>query len=233
MSDDAVVPVRTGKAGRRTNAVIAIDGPTRQRILDAATALFASKGYHATGVSEIGAAVGLGKGALYHHIQSKEKLLFEISEALVADMVVSARCILELDLPPLAKLYRLADDLLQNLAMHRSRWVVSLYESRALSEPRRQELIRRRDEYEQIWAQVLDDCAAAGLISPVSAVRRRGIVGLLNSTYMWLDPEGPVPIAEVAEQYVDLILNGLRPEPSALLAPGPFAISAGTPRSRC
>jgi AcrR family transcriptional regulator len=50
---------------------------TKERILGAAIALFAAKGYAATTVAEIEAAVGLspGSGGLYRHFPSKEALL--------------------------------------------------------------------------------------------------------------------------------------------------------------
>ncbi|RYF44809.1 MAG: TetR/AcrR family transcriptional regulator, partial [Comamonadaceae bacterium] len=38
----------------------------RQEIIDLAAGLFAKKGYAATGIVEIGEAVGLAKGALYY-----------------------------------------------------------------------------------------------------------------------------------------------------------------------
>jgi AcrR family transcriptional regulator len=44
---------------------------SRERILTEVTRLFVDKGYHGTGVQEISDAVGLGRGALYHHIGSK------------------------------------------------------------------------------------------------------------------------------------------------------------------
>jgi AcrR family transcriptional regulator len=206
-------PRKAGRPGRRSNADIALNGPTRDRIFETATILFARQGYNATGIAEIGRAVGLGRGALYHHIQSKDHLLYKISEALVAGMVAKGRHVLALDASPEAKLHWLARDLLDNLAANRAGWTVSLYESRALSEPRRRELIRRRDEYVEIWAEVLADCAGAGLTERVSGLRLGGIVGLLDSTYMWLDPNGKLPIHEVARQYVNLILYGLRPNP--------------------
>ncbi len=55
-------------------------GNTRQRILDAATAFFAEKGYVATSITDIEAAVGLtpGSGGLYRHFASKDSLLLEI-----------------------------------------------------------------------------------------------------------------------------------------------------------
>lgn len=53
--------------------------PTRERILDAAVALFGSKGYAGTSVGEIERAAGLSprSGALYKHFPSKRALLFE------------------------------------------------------------------------------------------------------------------------------------------------------------
>jgi len=41
---------------------------TMSKIIDTATELFARQGYYATGVAELGRAVGLGSGALYHYI---------------------------------------------------------------------------------------------------------------------------------------------------------------------
>lgn len=47
----------------------------RDEILDVAQQLFASQGYDATSVNHIIAAVGVSKGAFYHHFEAKEDLL--------------------------------------------------------------------------------------------------------------------------------------------------------------
>ncbi|HEX4247960.1 MAG TPA: helix-turn-helix domain-containing protein, partial [Pseudonocardia sp.] len=57
------------------------------KIIAVATELFARQGYHATGVAELGRAVGLGAGALYHHIGSKEELLLTIVRAHLEDVL--------------------------------------------------------------------------------------------------------------------------------------------------
>jgi AcrR family transcriptional regulator len=51
----------------------------RDEILDVAQALFARQGYDATSVSEIIGAIGVSKGAFYHHFASKEDLLEAIA----------------------------------------------------------------------------------------------------------------------------------------------------------
>jgi AcrR family transcriptional regulator len=186
-------------------------GPVKARILSCATELFARQGYHATGVREIGEAARLGRGALYHHIGSKERLLYAISLSIVVEMVERAKVTMESELSPEAKLRELARDLLDDLAGHRSGWRVSLYESRALSAPLREEVLAARDEYEALWSGLLAEGARQGVFKPATPLVLRGVLGLLNSTYVWLDPDGPTPPREVADRYIDVLLDGLRP----------------------
>lgn len=66
-----------------------------ERIQKIAADLFATRGYRAVGVAEIGDAVGLGRGALYYHIGSKEDLLFSIVVRYIEDLVISGGDTLE------------------------------------------------------------------------------------------------------------------------------------------
>lgn len=57
----------------RTAGVTAAD--TRERLLTAAAAVFAERGYDGTRVADIAAAAGVSNGALYAHFDSKAELL--------------------------------------------------------------------------------------------------------------------------------------------------------------
>jgi AcrR family transcriptional regulator len=52
---------------------------TRTKLLAAATAAFADKGFHATTTRDIAAAAGMSPAAVYVHHRSKEELLYLIS----------------------------------------------------------------------------------------------------------------------------------------------------------
>lgn len=52
----------------------------RDELLDAAQALFASRGYEATTISQIICSVGVSKGAFYHHFAAKEDLVTALAE---------------------------------------------------------------------------------------------------------------------------------------------------------
>src|SRR4051812_30200506 len=51
----------------------------RSELTRAAARLFAEKGYHGTSVGDLADALGLQKGSLYAHIESKADLLWEVA----------------------------------------------------------------------------------------------------------------------------------------------------------
>src|SRR5437667_5508186 len=51
---------------------------SRQEILRTAARLFQQRGYDATSMNDVAAALKLSKGGLNHHFQSKDEILFEI-----------------------------------------------------------------------------------------------------------------------------------------------------------
>jgi TetR/AcrR family transcriptional regulator, cholesterol catabolism regulator len=183
---------------------------SRERILTEVTRLFIEKGYHGTGVQEISDAVGLGRGALYHHIGSKERLLFEISMGLLQQAVSLARPVADGTDRPDVKLRRLAGDLLDHHAVHGDGWSVAIHEARFLSEVHRKEINSARDEYERIWRSVMDEGATAGYWRGVDDLEVRGILGMFNSAARWVRIDGPLGPQEIADRYIGLLLDGLR-----------------------
>lgn len=205
--------VRSADSGRRPR-----DGQaSRKRILDEVTRLFVENGYHGTGIQEISEAVGLQRGALYHHIGSKEQLLFEISMTLLRQAMETTEPIVASNDPPDVKLRLLSRALMHHHSAHGDGWSVAIREARFLSDAHRKEVVAARDEFERVWHEVLDDGAARGLWRPVDGVDVRGILGMCNYAARWLNPDGPLPPEQIADRYVDLFLDGLRPRGSTAL----------------
>src|SRR5438309_12108404 len=62
----------------------------RDAIVDTSARVFAQRGYHATGIAELCAVNGLGKGAFYHYIGSKEELLAAIHDRVMDEVMLGA-----------------------------------------------------------------------------------------------------------------------------------------------
>ncbi len=83
----------TTATGRPRKTQAARSARTRGALLAAARALFAEKGFTATGREEIAERAGVTRGALYHHFASKTDLAAAVVEQLegeLVDLVVAA-----------------------------------------------------------------------------------------------------------------------------------------------
>jgi len=62
----------------------------RHEIVDMSAKVFAERGYHATSTTELCEANGIGKGALYYYIGSKEQLLAAINDRVMDEVMLGA-----------------------------------------------------------------------------------------------------------------------------------------------
>lgn len=209
--------MRTNR-GRRSDAaqVRAAGAPPRQadvtwqRLIRVAADLFARNGYHATGIAELCAAAQLSRGSLYYYIDSKETLLYEISRTQVERLNAQAAEIVALDLPAPERLRLLARSLMRNISDHLAEWTVFFKEFGSFVGARRTEIIQARDRFESYWLKVLSDGEAEGVFRQTSPLMVKGILGMFNYAYLWLRPGGRLAAEEVADEFVDVLLTGLR-----------------------
>src|SRR2546426_11734390 len=54
---------------------------TRSRVFEVAAEVFHRKGYDNTSMSDVASAAGLTKAGLYHHVSSKESLLYTVLDS--------------------------------------------------------------------------------------------------------------------------------------------------------
>lgn len=127
----------------------------RGQILAAALELFHERGYHATGMDEIGAAAGITGPGIYRHFPSKEALLEalvrERGEQLLAtleEVVVDGR-------PAEAVLDDLVGSFVRGIVADPSLAVVAVYERRTLSDATRAWLDRSERRNIDLWVQTL------------------------------------------------------------------------------
>ena len=182
----------------------------KQRIRRKAARLFAENGYDATGIQELSESVGLGRGALYHHIGSKEQLLFDIITASVIDVVGEAEALLAEPIDAEEKVRRLSRMMMATVAEHLPEWTVFFREFEALRGPLRREALAWRERFEAVWEAVIADGVASGEFRRLDPIVVKGILGMHNYAHVWLRPRGRMHSEEISEVFCDLLLTGLR-----------------------
>src|SRR5215207_3488324 len=129
----------------------------REAIIDMSARLFARRGYHATGITELCEANDLGKGALYHYIGSKEELLAAIHDRVMDEVMIGADRVAQAGGSPPDQLARLGQELLDVIHRYPDHVWVFLHEYPALTGERATRFRVRRREYERRVEQVLRD----------------------------------------------------------------------------
>ncbi|MGH3955744.1 HTH-type transcriptional repressor KstR2 [Mycobacteroides salmoniphilum] len=192
---------------------------TRRRIMDVATELFAEKGFHATGVAEIGSAAGVRGGALYYHIGSKEELLWEILRSYIDEMLTEAAHIAGMNTAPAKRLRTLIGSYVILIVKYRKQVAIQVRDGSALTGERAAELQELRDELQRCWQRVLDEGHEAGVFRTADHLITNAILGMLNMVAVWYRADGKSP-AQIAKRIADMVLDGVQincpiePEPT-------------------
>jgi AcrR family transcriptional regulator len=187
----------------------------RRAIIDTSAKVFARRGYHATGIAEICAANGLGKGALYHYITSKEELLAAIHDRVMDEVMKGADRVADVGGSPSARLTMLGEELLDVIHRYPDHVWVFLHEFPALTDERAEQFRRRRREYERRVEAVLQEGVDSKEFRPVDArLTTLAWLGMHNYTYLWLKAGGRLSARDVAAPFADIFIRGIvNPDP--------------------
>ena len=127
----------------------------REQILAAAVALFHDRGYHDTGIDDIGEAAGVTGPAVYRHFKSKEDILLTVLQERGATTLAAARADIERATSTREVLERLAHGYAETIVSDPALASVSVYERRTLEAEGRAELDRVERLYIAEWLAAL------------------------------------------------------------------------------
>lgn len=190
----------------------------RQGIIDTAAELFAERGYGSTGTADLGAAVGLGKGALYHYIGSKENLLVEIQDRVLTPLLTRSRVIAGLDANALVRLRLLSETLLGVIFSRIDHIWVYEHDYRHLHGPQRKRMVARRREFEQLVDGLLAEAIADGSLRKMdSRLATLEFLNLHNHTYQWAHlAEKKWTVQALSAEYCTTLFRGMCAESVAM-----------------
>jgi TetR/AcrR family transcriptional regulator, cholesterol catabolism regulator len=188
----------------------------RDAIVDTSARVFARQGYHATGIAELCTANGLGKGALYHYIGSKEELLAAIHDRVMDEVMLGADRVAAAGGSPSHQLAMLGDELLDVIHRYPDHVWVFLHEFPALTGQRAAQFRERRGEYERRVEGVLHAGVESGEFRDLDPwLTARAWLGMHNYTYLWLKGGGRFSARDMAKPFADIFMRGIESRSSA------------------
>ncbi|PXX54092.1 TetR family transcriptional regulator [Nocardia tenerifensis] len=181
---------------------------TRARLLEAATAAFADKGFNGTTTRDIAAAAGMSPAAVYVHHKSKEELLYLISRAghdrtlaLVRKAAVSSD-------DPASALRTMIHDFAVHHARGHTRARIVNYELGSLNSEHRAEIRGIRRQIDQAVRALIERGIRDGVFHiPDARIATVALLSLGVDIARWYRDDGDWSPEDIAMAYADMALR--------------------------
>ncbi|MGX1098201.1 TetR/AcrR family transcriptional regulator [Amorphus sp. MBR-141] len=198
-----------------------------EAVCDAAARLFAASGYPTAKMAEIAAACGVSKSMLYHYFPTKDDLLFHmIQEHLLQVIEDLEQTAVAGEARPEERLVAFIQTFVRRSAGARQRNLVAMNDAKFLAPAHRSEI--------RVLERRIIDLIARHLrnLNPQCSDKLLKIftfflLGILNWSDGWYDPEGEINPDELATYISELYLRGFsqivltRPDTTTLLCDDP------------
>jgi AcrR family transcriptional regulator len=182
-----------------------------RQVWDAAAHLFRTQGVAATSVQDLADAVGLGKSSLYHYIETKEQLLYDMIRHAEQSAVLALEDLIGHDAPAIDRLYAAIRFDVGHLIDHLDTTSLALHAVRELKPRHRDVVVALVRRYATTFETLIAAGRTEGTLrdAPDAVVALRGTIGVMSWTYRWYRPRGSGDVSRLADGIADLLLRGL------------------------
>lgn len=180
----------------------------RGDLVRSAAAVFAERGYDSTSVPDLGEALGLAAGGLYHYFGGKEQLLVAVCDQLMEPLLEEAGALEKADDPrdALRDLVRLW---VAHVVVHRDHMLVFQQQRHAIERGEAWRGVRAsRKRFERLVDDALSRVEGAGGLRGERRLALVALLGMVNHTAQWYRPRGPLGPEAIADGYLALLVDG-------------------------
>jgi AcrR family transcriptional regulator len=184
-------------------------GTRRNELTRQAARLFAEKGYHGTSIGDLAEAMGVQKGSLYAHIESKADLLWEVARDGAAAFHAALDAVPD-NLKATEKIRLALRAHLGVVGEQLDVATVFIREWRYLDGDRREEFIAERRRYEERFRALFREGRELGELRTDLDDATATLLALsaANWAYTWLRPGADTD--ELADRLFTAMLDGMR-----------------------
>ena len=184
----------------------------KQRITNTSISLFEKKGFAETSIQDIVDSLGVTKGTFYYYFSSKEELLMNIHLDYINGLIERQEEILNASNKTCRqKIYAIAALLIGDIRTKGLSAKIFFREMKILSDDKLQEIVPKRDQFrfnlENLIKQGMETGELRTDLNP--SIITFGILGILNWSYQWFNPDGAMSENDVADMFVEMIMKGI------------------------
>lgn len=216
-------PAPAAADSKDMDAVTEAAKASRAEILQAAAELFMAFGYAATSIDAVAERLGATKGRIYHHYRSKADLYFDVQVAAMNRVTEAIEPIARRQAGAAERLaamaLRHAQILLTELPMQKvavqglERQLLGNALGNSPAAKRLRAVIKMRDDYERMFAEVIDDGIREGaFVDLPPRLATKPFFGVLNWATVWYSPrrlQSPEAIDELAQVLAAYAMRGI------------------------
>ncbi len=184
----------------------------REEILDVAASCFATSAYPAASMSDLAKALGTSKARLYHYYDSKQAILFDLLDrytqlllALVSEVQAQAA---QTKLTPTQVVECFILRFLQTYESSASKHIALLHSTQFLSDAQRSLVVHRQRQVVNALGDLLSQAYPHRVNLQNKIPLTRMVFGMINWTFTWLRPQGPLSYDAFAKEVMHTLENG-------------------------
>ncbi len=188
---------------------------TRERILQAAEAVFAQNGYHDTVMDEVVQAARASKGGVYFHFSSKEALFLALMDRLAEKMLSEIQEAMTGRDDPISQVQSALEAALKALSRHRLLAKIVLLQGYGLGSAFETKKMEIYERFAIVIRERLDQAVAMGTLAPLNTeVTAYAWIGALNELVVrWIHTGQPDPVKRALPVLTALFLQGINTKP--------------------
>jgi AcrR family transcriptional regulator len=183
----------------------------REAVLHMAVQFFNERGFHATSLDDVAAALNVTKPTIYHYFGTKDEILFECVQRGLESIRQAAEAVERAGGTGMERLRALMRDyaiiMTKDFGM-----CVTRTSDHELSPESRAKFRALKREIDHITRRVVEEGMRDGSIAAGDArMTTFAVTGALNWIAKWYDPSGALDPETAADAVLDTLVNGLAP----------------------
>ena len=193
----------------------------RERILQEAVALFYARGFTATTLDDIAAALGVTKPFIYTHFRSKTDLLAALCTPTIEHSLAAVANAAKGPGTPTDRLYRAVVDFAKVVLERQANIAIFFREEKHLAPAALAEITSLRKRFDRTLSQLLTEGVAAGEFEVADVnLAALAIGGMISWAYTWHRANGRLPLDALCARLSELALQmaGVRTRQAARLS---------------